>query len=128
MDGQLKKGRRLRSRRERVCRLRNSLVIDAQSPNSSCSDSQRRHSPGRDIASVPDKKHCAAAARAPRRKRRGSSSQEEDIIDGFAIVSFFSLDRLQVRGLRGLSSRRHRLYGAQLGPAPRKKKVSVHVN
>lgn len=103
MDGKLKQGRRCRSKRERVRRLREPGSRDVRSPdpNSSCSD-REGHSPGRDAASLPGKKapHPAAAARAPRpprRKRRESSSQEEDIIDGFAIASFTSLDRLEVR-------------------------------
>lgn len=106
MDGKLKQGRRCRSKRERVRRFREAGSRDARSPdpNSSCSD-REGHSPGRDAASLPGKKapHPAAAARVsrpPRRKRRESSSQEEDIIDGFAIASFISLDRLEVRRRR----------------------------
>lgn len=100
MDGKLQQARRCRSKRERVRRLRDAGSRDARSPepNSSCSDREGR-SPGRDAGkkAVP---HPAAAARAPRgprpRKRRESSSQEEDIIDGFAIASFISLDLLEV--------------------------------
>lgn len=102
MDAKLKQGRRCRPKRERVRRLREAGGKDVRSPepNSSCSD-REGHSPGRDAASPPGKKapRPAAAARAPRpprRKRRESSSQEEDIIDGFAIASFTSLDRLEV--------------------------------
>ncbi|KAF1388788.1 hypothetical protein PFLUV_G00066290 [Perca fluviatilis] len=102
MDGKLKQGRRCRSKRERVRRLREAGSRDARSPepNSSCSDREGGHSPGMDAASLPGKKASrpAAAARAPRpprQKRRESSSQEEDIIDGFAIASFISLDRLE---------------------------------
>uniref|UniRef100_A0A3B5Q7A5 Fibrosin like 1 n=1 Tax=Xiphophorus maculatus TaxID=8083 RepID=A0A3B5Q7A5_XIPMA len=101
MDGKLKQGRRCRAKRERVRRLREPGSKDARSPepNSSCSDREGQ-SPGRDAASPAAKKtpHPAAAARAPRpprRKRRESSSQEEDIIDGFAIASFISLERLE---------------------------------
>ncbi|XP_072244547.1 fibrosin-1-like protein isoform X10 [Leuresthes tenuis] len=101
MDAKLKQGRRCRTKRERVRRLREAGSRDARSPNpnSSCSD-REGHSPGRDTASLSGKKapHPAAATRAPRpprRKRRESSSQEEDIIDGFAIASFISLDRLE---------------------------------
>ncbi|KAA8592978.1 hypothetical protein FQN60_018433 [Etheostoma spectabile] len=101
MDGKLKQGRRCRSKRERVRRLREAGSRDARSPdpNSSCSD-REGHSPGMDAASRHGKKasHPAAAPRAPRPprlKRRESSSQEEDIIDGFAIASFISLDRLE---------------------------------
>lgn len=105
MEGKLKPGRRCRSTRERVRRLREA---DTRSPdpNSSCSDREGL-SPGRGdaaaaaatAASLAGKKAPAAARapRPPRRKRRESSSQEEDIIDGFAITSFISLDRLEVR-------------------------------
>jgi len=98
----LKPGRRCRTKRERVRRLREAGSRDARSPDpkSSCSD-REGHSPGRDAASLPGKKAprpaaTARAPRTPRRKRRESSSQEEDIIDGFAIASFISLDRLEV--------------------------------
>ncbi|KAF0033641.1 hypothetical protein F2P81_013707 [Scophthalmus maximus] len=98
MDGKLKPGRRCRAKRERVRRLREAGGRD---PDSSCSDGEG-HSPGRDAAPPPGKKAprpaaAARAARPPRRKRRESSSQEEDIIDGFAIASFISLDRLESR-------------------------------
>ncbi|KAK1892474.1 Autism susceptibility 2 protein like [Dissostichus eleginoides] len=97
MDGKLKQGGR-RAKRERVRRLREAGSRD--SPNSSCSDREGGLSPGRDAASRPGKKAprpvaAARAPRPPRRKRRESSSQEEDIIDGFAITSFISLDRLE---------------------------------
>lgn len=36
----------------------------------------------------------------PHRKRRGSTSPEEDIIDGFAISSYSSLEALEVRRSR----------------------------
>ncbi|XP_035234968.1 fibrosin-1-like protein isoform X2 [Anguilla anguilla] len=98
MDGKLKQSRRSRSQRERV-RRREAAGRDArnQSP-SSCSD--REQSPSRDHASQNGKKapNSAPSSRAPRptrRKRRESSSQEEDIIDGFAIASFASLDCLE---------------------------------
>ncbi|XP_017270114.1 autism susceptibility gene 2 protein isoform X8 [Kryptolebias marmoratus] len=103
MDGKLKQqGRRCRSKRERVRRLREPGSREARSPdpNSSCSD-REGHGPGRDAASLAAKKAPRPAAattrapRPPRRKRRESSSQEEDIIDGFAIASFTSLDRLE---------------------------------
>ncbi|KAI9534344.1 hypothetical protein NQZ68_014755 [Dissostichus eleginoides] len=98
MDGKLKQGGR-RAKRERVRRLREAGSRD--SPNSSCSDREGGLSPGRDAASRPGKKAprpvaAARAPRPPRRKRRESSSQEEDIIDGFAITSFISLDRLEL--------------------------------
>ncbi|KAJ3607297.1 hypothetical protein NHX12_025607 [Muraenolepis orangiensis] len=99
MDGKLKQSRRSRSKRERV-RRREAGGKDAHSPkhNSSCSD--REQSPGRDAASLrakksPHSKPAARAPRPPRRKRPESSSQEEDIIDGFAITSFISLDWME---------------------------------
>lgn len=107
MDGKLKQSRRSRSQRERG-RRRDSAGRDArnQSP-SSCSD--REQTPGKDHTSQNGKKashsHSTSSARAPRpprRKRRESSSQEEDIIDGFAIASFVSLECLEVRA--GLKS------------------------
>jgi len=36
----------------------------------------------------------------PHRKRQGSTSPEEDIIDGFAISSYSSLEALEVRRSR----------------------------
>ncbi|KAG7480931.1 hypothetical protein MATL_G00061480 [Megalops atlanticus] len=102
MDGKLKQSRRSRSQRERV-RRREAAGRDArnQSP-SSCSD--REQSPGRDHASqngkkAPNSAPSARAPRPPRRKRRESSSQEEDIIDGFAIASFASLDCLEKKNV-----------------------------
>lgn len=112
MDGKLKpQGRRCRTKRERVRRLREPGSREARSPdpNSSCSD-REGHGPGRDAASLAGKKAPRPAAattrapRPPRRKRRESSSQEEDIIDGFAITSFTSLDRLEVRTGSSLGS------------------------
>ncbi|XP_023679137.1 fibrosin-1-like protein isoform X4 [Paramormyrops kingsleyae] len=93
MDGKLKT-RRSRSQRDRVRRR------DARNRSpSSCSDGER--SPARDHASSQDRQKpnmtpSARATRPPRRKRRGSCSQEEDIIDGFAITSFVSLDSLEL--------------------------------
>ncbi|XP_077377380.1 fibrosin-like 1 isoform X7 [Festucalex cinctus] len=97
MEGKLKKGRRCRPKRERVRRLRETGSKDPRSPdpNSAYSDGEG-HSPKRDAKRAPP--HAPAAAkgpRTPRRKRRESSSQEEDIIDGFAIASFISLDCLE---------------------------------
>ncbi|CAL1616381.1 unnamed protein product [Knipowitschia caucasica] len=104
MDAKLKPkpgtGRRGRTKRERVRRLREVGSRETHcNPelhhHSSCSDREAR-SPGREPAK---KAPRPAASRAPRRKRRESSSQEEDIIDGFAISSFISLERLEVREL-----------------------------
>ncbi|XP_028851191.1 autism susceptibility gene 2 protein isoform X9 [Denticeps clupeoides] len=98
MDGKLKQSRRSRSRRERV-RRRDSAGRDARDHSpSSCSERDR--SPAGDRGPQSGKKgpRPAASARAPRpprRRRRESGSQEEDIIDGFAIASFVSLDCLE---------------------------------
>lgn len=102
MDGKLKQGtgRRCRTKRERVRRLKEAGSREARcspEPNSSCSD-REGHSPGRDTAKKAPRPAASTRAqpRTPRRKRRESSSQEEDIIDGFAIASFISLERLEV--------------------------------
>ncbi|XP_077571023.1 autism susceptibility gene 2 protein homolog isoform X4 [Stigmatopora nigra] len=94
MDGKLKKGRRGRMKRERgVRRLREPHL--SPEPESPFSDREDGHSPRRDAKRGPHSAGVARAPRIPRRKRRESSSQEEDIIDGFAIASFISLDCLE---------------------------------
>ncbi|XP_077456151.1 fibrosin-like 1 isoform X3 [Stigmatopora argus] len=98
MDGKLKKGRRGRAKRERgVRRLRDPCSREHLSPEpeSPFSDREDGHSPRRDAKRGPHSAGAARAPRIPRRKRRESSSQEEDIIDGFAIASFISLDCLE---------------------------------
>ncbi|KAJ8005785.1 hypothetical protein DPEC_G00121490 [Dallia pectoralis] len=108
MDGRPKQSRRSRSKRERV-RRREAVGRD---PNlSSCSDREQSH--GRDIVSHKGDKasHPTPAARTPRpprRKRRESGSQEEDIIDGFAIASFVSLDCLEKK-TEGLKSKERKV-------------------
>ncbi|XP_029112424.1 autism susceptibility gene 2 protein isoform X3 [Scleropages formosus] len=100
MDGKPKPSRRSRSRRDRV-RRREATGRDARalSACSSCSDPERSPCAGDRAAQrgtrAPDATPCARAPRPPRRKRRESGSQEEDIIDGFAISSFVSLDCLE---------------------------------
>lgn len=106
-------GRRCRTKRDRVRRLREPGTRETRSPNSSCSDRDGDRDreglcPGRDASSLTAHRAprpAAASPRAPRRRRRGSSSQEEDIIDGFAISSFTSLERLEVRTGSSWSSR-----------------------
>ncbi|XP_077416668.1 fibrosin-like 1 isoform X8 [Vanacampus margaritifer] len=96
MDGKLKKGRRCRAKRERVRRLRETGSKDPRSPDPNSAYSDREgHSPKRDAKGAPHAPAAARTPRTPRRKRRESSSQEEDIIDGFAIASFISLDCLE---------------------------------
>nr|XP_054587257.1 autism susceptibility gene 2 protein homolog isoform X4 [Nothobranchius furzeri] len=132
MDGKLKPGRRCRTKRERVRRLREPGSREARSPdpNSSCSD-REGHSPGRDAASLAGKKapRPAATARAPRpprRKRRQSSSQEEDIIDGFAITSFTSLDRLEKKtGVMKTQEKKERWKEKKVVKRPKKEDEDV---
>ncbi|XP_061907798.1 fibrosin-1-like protein [Entelurus aequoreus] len=99
MDGKLKQGRRCRPKRERVRRLR-------ETTGSGEPDSLEGH------AAKKTPRPAAAAARAPRaprRKRRESGAQEEDIIDGFAITSFISLDSLEEKtGLLKIQEKKER--------------------
>uniref|UniRef100_A0A9J7YE12 Fibrosin-like 1 n=1 Tax=Cyprinus carpio carpio TaxID=630221 RepID=A0A9J7YE12_CYPCA len=91
MEGKVKQSRRSRSQRERG-RKREARAGEA--PNRSpSSGSERERSPGKNAP--PRSTSSSKTPRPPRRKRRESSSQEEDIIDGFAIASFVSLDRLE---------------------------------
>ncbi|XP_039627386.1 autism susceptibility gene 2 protein homolog isoform X4 [Polypterus senegalus] len=94
MDAKMRQSRRSRSQRDRV-RRREAAGRDAhnQSPSSG---SDRERSPGTERAAHDGSLAAPARTpRPPRRKRRESSSQEEDIIDGFAIASFITLDSLQ---------------------------------
>lgn len=98
MDGKLKHSRRSRSQRDRV---RRRDAIDNAQNRSPSSGSDRRQSPAMNKA-LRNYGKCThlqyvRPPRPSRRKRRGSVSQEEDIIDGFAIASFLSLDQLEVR-------------------------------
>lgn len=93
MEGKVKQSRRSRSQRERG-RKREARAGEAQNRSPS-SGSERERSPGKNAP--PRSTSSSKTPRPPRRKRRESSSQEEDIIDGFAIASFVSLDRLEVR-------------------------------
>ncbi|KAL4636071.1 autism susceptibility gene 2 protein-like isoform X1 [Arapaima gigas] len=108
MDGKPKPSRRSRSRRDRV-RRREAAGRDARARSacSSCSDPERSPCAG-DRAPQrgprpPDATPCARAPRPPRRKRRESGSQEEDIIDGFAISSFVSLDCLESKMIQSMA-------------------------
>ncbi|KAK9975151.1 hypothetical protein ABG768_023208, partial [Culter alburnus] len=91
MEGKVKQSRRSRSQRERG-RKREARVGEARNRSPS-SGSERERSPGKNAP--PRSTSSSRTPRPPRRKRRESSSQEEDIIDGFAIASFVSLDRLE---------------------------------
>ncbi|KAL1273862.1 hypothetical protein QQF64_026676 [Cirrhinus molitorella] len=91
MEGKVKQSRRSRSQRERG-RKREARAGEARDRSPS-SGSERERSPGKNAP--PRSTSSSRTPRPPRRKRRESSSQEEDIIDGFAIASFVSLDRLE---------------------------------
>uniref|UniRef100_A0A671Q399 Autism susceptibility gene 2 protein-like n=1 Tax=Sinocyclocheilus anshuiensis TaxID=1608454 RepID=A0A671Q399_9TELE len=91
MEGKVKQSRRSRSQRERG-RKREARAGEAQHRSPS-SGSERERSPGKNAP--PRSTSSSKTPRPTRRKRRESSSQEEDIIDGFAIASFVSLDRLE---------------------------------
>ncbi|XP_076853976.1 fibrosin-like 1 isoform X2 [Brachyhypopomus gauderio] len=110
MEGKVKQTRRSRSQRERV-RRREAGAGDARD-HSPSSASEPERSPGKDRAShhgpkAPHSSSSCRASRPPRRKRRESGSQEEDVIDGFAIASFASLDRLENGSLK-LTGRKDR--------------------
>ncbi|XP_074061281.1 fibrosin-1-like protein isoform X4 [Macrotis lagotis] len=104
MDGNVRQSRRSRSQRDRV-RRREAAAREARNQSPS-SGSDREPSPGKENTSqncaLP--RGAAAAlpataaprnARPPRRRRRESSSQEEELIDGFAIASFSTLEALE---------------------------------
>ncbi|XP_053557863.1 fibrosin-1-like protein isoform X11 [Bombina bombina] len=97
MDGKLKQ-RRSRSQRDRV-RRRDPSTRDPRNQSPS-SGSEAEGALGKENSNqngTNGKTPAASArnARPPRRKRRESSSQEEDIIDGFAIASFNTLEALE---------------------------------
>ncbi|XP_064889376.1 fibrosin-1-like protein isoform X23 [Columba livia] len=98
MDGKIRQSRRSRSQRDRV-RRREAAARDPRNQSPS-SGSDKEPSPGKENGG----QNCTAprgpppaarAARPPRRRRRESSSQEEDLIDGFAIASFNTLEALE---------------------------------
>ncbi|XP_043821743.1 fibrosin-1-like protein isoform X1 [Dromiciops gliroides] len=105
MDGKVRQSRRSRSQRDRV-RRREAAAREARNQSPS-SGSEREPSPGKENTSqnCAHPRGAAAAvaaataaprnARPPRRRRRESSSQEEELIDGFAIASFSTLEALE---------------------------------
>lgn len=96
MDVKIKQqSRRSRSQRDRV-RRRDPSVRDPRNQSPS-SGSEAERGLGKENSNHNGKNPAASArnARPPRRKRRESSSQEEDIIDGFAIASFNTLEALE---------------------------------
>ncbi|XP_051887798.1 autism susceptibility gene 2 protein isoform X6 [Pristis pectinata] len=108
-----KQSRRSRSHRDRA-RRREAASRSAR-PHSPSSGSERdeKPSPGQAPASAAPSRCC----RPPRRKRRASSSQEEDIIDGFAIASFATLEALEDLALR--PQERNEKWEKQVGKKPR---------
>lgn len=94
-SGGLRQSRRSRSQRDRE-RRRRRADLGASSPSSGsdqerCRDSLLGASGGECRPVFPGARH-----RPPRRRKRESVSCEEDIIDGFAIASFISLEALEV--------------------------------
>ncbi|XP_053496684.1 autism susceptibility gene 2 protein homolog isoform X1 [Ictalurus furcatus] len=94
-SGGLRQSRRSRSQRDRE-RRRRRADLGASSPSSGseqerCRDSLLGASNGECRPVFPGARH-----RPPRRRKRESVSCEEDIIDGFAIASFISLEALEM--------------------------------
>ncbi|XP_026770644.1 autism susceptibility gene 2 protein isoform X6 [Pangasianodon hypophthalmus] len=94
-SGGLRQSRRSRSQRDRE-RRRRRTDLGASSPSSGseqerCRDSLLGASGGECRPVFPGARH-----RPPRRRKRESVSCEEDIIDGFAIASFISLEALEM--------------------------------
>ncbi|XP_039520780.1 autism susceptibility gene 2 protein homolog isoform X1 [Pimephales promelas] len=98
-SGGFRQSRRSRSQRDRERRRRRADLAEhrASSPSSASDqelcrgDSLLRANGGECRPSYPGARH-----RPPRRRKRESVSCEEDIIDGFAIASFISLEALEM--------------------------------
>ncbi|XP_072324923.1 autism susceptibility gene 2 protein isoform X11 [Scyliorhinus torazame] len=120
----LKQSRRSRSQRDRV-RRREAASRNAR-PHSPSSGSERDGDPGGKAKAAAGGAAAAAAmipapsrsCRPPRRKRRASGSQEEDIIDGFAIASFTTLEALE-KDLTLRPQERNEKWEKQVGKKPR---------
>ncbi|KAG7492998.1 hypothetical protein MATL_G00021220 [Megalops atlanticus] len=94
-----RQSRRSRSQRDRERRRRRTDLTE-QRPSSPSSGSER-DAGGRDGLGRGCGAECGPGAvvmrhRPPRRRKRDSVSCEEDIIDGFAIASFISLEALEM--------------------------------
>ncbi|XP_026770641.1 autism susceptibility gene 2 protein isoform X3 [Pangasianodon hypophthalmus] len=118
-SGGLRQSRRSRSQRDRE-RRRRRTDLGASSPSSGseqerCRDSLLGASGGECRPVFPGARH-----RPPRRRKRESVSCEEDIIDGFAIASFISLEALEpperAGMLMGRGSKRKRGLDENGGP------------
>jgi len=94
-----RRSRRSRSQRDRERRRRVDLAEERATSLSSGSD---REACGTNSVLGPGGRECRPGFgrhRPPRRRKRESVSCEEDIIDGFAIASFISLEALEVNVL-----------------------------
>ncbi|MED6237979.1 hypothetical protein ATANTOWER_002831 [Ataeniobius toweri] len=94
----MRKSRRSRSQRDRELRRRRRVNLAEERATSLSSGSDRE---GRGTNSVlgPSGRECRPGFgrhRPPRRRKRESVSCEEDIIDGFAIASFITLEALEM--------------------------------
>ncbi|XP_069044120.1 autism susceptibility gene 2 protein homolog isoform X2 [Lepisosteus oculatus] len=85
-----RQSRRSRSQRDRERRRRRSDLAEQQRASSGSSGSEREAAGGEAGGGGASSRH-----RPPRRRKRESVSCEEDIIDGFAIASFVSLEALE---------------------------------
>ncbi|XP_030677588.1 fibrosin-1-like protein isoform X11 [Nomascus leucogenys] len=97
MEAKVRPSRRSRAQRDRGRRREAARDARAQSPSSG---DEPEPSPGKENAGLrgaPPRGAAPAprAARPSRRRRRESSSQEEEVIDGFAIASFSTLEALE---------------------------------
>nr|XP_054520736.1 fibrosin-1-like protein isoform X11 [Pan troglodytes] len=97
MEAKVRPSRRSRAQRDRGRRREAARDARAQSPSSG---DEPEPSPGKENAGLrgaPPRGAAPAprAPRPPRRRRRESSSQEEEVIDGFAIASFSTLEALE---------------------------------
>lgn len=92
-----RQSRRSRSQRDRERRRRR--VDLAQDRATSMSSGSDREACGTNSVLGPGNRECRPGFgrhRPPRRRKRESVSCEEDVIDGFAIASFISLEALEV--------------------------------
>lgn len=81
-----RKSRSVRDRERRSNGIRNNHVKGSMFHFSSDSEREGNREPS------------LSRPRPPRRKRKESTSAEEDIIDGFSITGFVSLEALEVSG------------------------------
>ncbi|XP_075389930.1 fibrosin-1-like protein isoform X4 [Tenrec ecaudatus] len=101
MEAKVRQSRRSRSLRDRVRRREAAAAARDARPRSPSSGDETEASPGKENTShncAPPRGAAAPAPRTPRpprRRRRESSSQEEELIDGFAIASFSTLEALE---------------------------------